>query len=272
MKREKIVMLTDSLACQLYNFFSKIKFSINISQQKVLIKNKELINKNDNKVCFILGNGPSLKDVNIQLIKGYPIFTVNYFFKGGIDIEPSYHVMIDSLYCGSEFTYVQNLIHEHQNTKFILPFQIMTNPKYQNISENDKKNMYFIHTGLKTYLEYIQCDMTKQMTVSLNVLPFTIQCAIYMGYREIYILGYEFGLYAPIATGHFYNSTYAVTDPSDVAENLVRGAIVQRHNWALAQYCKKRGIKIMNLTPESYIKAYPMALYEDIVSKLESKT
>ncbi len=271
MTREKLMLKTDQLSCKLYNITSYIKHPILGNNKYSLSKNRSLREYGKEKVCFIFGNGPSLNTVDPNLIEQYDTFTVNYFFKGNVNLEPTFHVMIDSLFFEKEFDYLQNLIREHRKTKFILPTEIMRNPKYKTIKEEDKDRIIFVEVGLKSYSEYIQFDMTKKMTVSMNVLPFTIQCALYMGFSEIYLMGYEFELYAPIATGHFYNPAHEVTQPSDVAENLMRGAIVQRHNWAIAQYCKKNGIIIKNLTPESYIKAYPMCDYRQTVLDLENR-
>ena len=80
--------------------------------------------------------------------------------------------MIDSLFFEKEFTYMQNLVREHRETRFILPVEIMKNPKFKEMSDEEKARMYFVQADLKTYSEYMQFDMTKKMTVSMNVLPF----------------------------------------------------------------------------------------------------
>lgn len=265
------MLKADKWTCQLYNIVSVICSPVTKKNKLIMERNRELKASLGNGVCFILGNGPSLNDVNIECIKNYTIFTVNFFFKGDVKIEPKYHVMIDSLFFEKEFTYMQNLVREHRETRFILPVEIMKNPKFKEMSDEEKARMYFVQADLKTYSEYMQFDMTKKMTVSMNVLPFAIQCALYMGFSEIYLMGYEFGLYAPIATGHFYNPACEVTQPSDTAENLLRGAIVQRHNWAIAEYCRRNNIIIKNLTPQSYIKAYPMCDFDETIMDLEKR-
>ena len=269
MTRESLMLRADKMACQLYNFTSRITNPLSNVEKNALKKNIELKGIGKGRPCFIFGNGPSLNSVDPKILSGYTTFTVNYFFKGSVKLEPTYHVMIDSLFFEKEFDYLQQLVREHKNTTFILPTEIMKNSKYDNFTEEEKSRIIFVQVGLKTYSEYMQFDMSQKMTVSMNVLPFAIQCALHMGFSKIYLMGYEFGLYAPVATGHFYNPAHEVTQPSDTAENLLRGAIVQRHNWAIAQYCKNNGIEIFNLTPESYIKAYQMRDYFETIELLE---
>lgn len=271
MTRDVLMLKADQLACRAYNTASVIRNNPTKRIRAILKRNLELKDIGRGEACFIFGNGPSLKDIDVDLIKDYTIFTVNYFFKGSVKIEPRYHVMIDPIFFEKEFDHMHELVRQHKDTRFILPTEIMQNPKFRKMNEKEKGRIYFVQIGLKTYSEFIRFDMTRKMTVSMNVLPFTIQCALYMGFTEIYLLGYEFGLYAPVATGHFYDPANEVTKPSDVAENLIKGAIVQRHNWAIAQYCKKNDIVIRNLTPESYIKAYPMQDLYGTVLDLEKR-
>ena len=55
---------------------------------------------------------------------------------------------------------------------------------------------YFVQNGAN-----IRMDMSKIMTGSINVVPAAIECALYMGYRHIYLLGCDMNL-LPV---HFYD-------------------------------------------------------------------
>ena len=50
--------------------------------------------------CFILGNGPSLKEQNIELLKHEYVFTVNQFCRNPISevIKPNFHFWVDDLF------------------------------------------------------------------------------------------------------------------------------------------------------------------------------
>ena len=66
-------------------FFRIIRYSLhsikyyNKRIAKTLDMNKEFENKYAGKRCFILGNGPSLKDEDLSVLKDEYVFTVNQF-------------------------------------------------------------------------------------------------------------------------------------------------------------------------------------------------
>ena len=71
----------------LWNVYQRIKnnyknkIALNIfdkDTKKVLSKNKELENRFSGKRCFIIGNGPSVKQQDISVLKDEFVFTVNY--------------------------------------------------------------------------------------------------------------------------------------------------------------------------------------------------
>ena len=52
---------------------------VRIKNKKILLKNKNIQNKYINQSVYILGNGPSLNNFNINEIKGAKVITMNHF-------------------------------------------------------------------------------------------------------------------------------------------------------------------------------------------------
>ncbi len=271
MQRSELILYLDDKICAMRNNLYRTKFLLKSSEKKLLKKNFDLKGKHEGEVCFILGNGPSLLEIKTKELKQYNTFSVNYFYNGDLGFDSNYHVMIDPVFAGREFGYFAKLIKDKKNTKFIVSTDICRNKDFADLG-TEKDNVYFVNLDLKTHMDYFSYDMTKQMTVSLNVLPFTIQCAIYMGYKKIYLLGCDFGLYGNRPQGYFYRPATGdeKVEPTDCADNVIKGALVQRHFLALAHYCREHQITIKNLTRYSYIRAYPFDTFENVMNELKA--
>ena len=70
-----------------------------IKYKKLLDRNKELVGKYQGRRCFVVGNGPSLKNQDLTKLKGEVVFTVNWMMRSPLfdTLKPTYHVIIDKL-------------------------------------------------------------------------------------------------------------------------------------------------------------------------------
>ena len=125
---------------------------------------------------------------------------------------------------------------------------------------------FFIYPKLFQHNSFVSVECTKNMTASVNVICQCIQVALYMGYKEIYLLGCDFNQYASLRPEHFYNTD---SDGREMYINMGNdakwSAMVHFHHYALNKYATKRGIKIVNLTPNSLIDAYQRGNLMDIL-------
>ncbi len=63
------------------SFLKSIYFSfIDLIYKNRLSNNIDLLNIGSHKRCFILGSGPSIKEINIEKLRGEPIIALNSFF------------------------------------------------------------------------------------------------------------------------------------------------------------------------------------------------
>ena len=81
----------------IYNFLVKFFGVFNIKRRKLLKNNRKL--KRDKDYCFILGNGPSLKSIDLTKINNEDTFAVNYFLDHCPDgFKSKYLVVIDTAF------------------------------------------------------------------------------------------------------------------------------------------------------------------------------
>lgn len=262
-KRDDLMFRMDELACKMLN----IKKSISLmshGKNELLKRNALLEEKGDETICFVLGNGPSLKNIDLKLIENYPCMTVNFFHKGAGDFSSSYHLMIDGLFAETYWDYTKELVKQHKDTKFIV--RSTTYQKFQR-EGLDTERLFAIMADYLPEKDSLRYDMKKPMTGSLNVVPVAIECAMSMGFQKIYLLGCDFNTYAIAKDSHFYDqaSGKIFEQKGYLAGDLVRSALVHKQHYLLEKLSREAGIEIVNLTEGSLIDAYRRDRLENIL-------
>lgn len=272
-KRDRFMFKADRILSCTSNIISDIIFKIDNTKRSVLKRNEKLLlSSSDKDVCFVLGNGPSSNIDNLRKIKGYDSISVNFFHKGAGDIRTKYHLMVDPGFATiiDYSEYARNLIQNEKDTIFIIN-SVTGQYYYGNNCESYPTNVYCIDDGLIQYGDNLHINMCCPMTSSPNVIPTAIECVLYMGYKRIFLLGCEFGLYGnPCeAGGHFYEEQKQRKQREhDSPENLMRCALVHMHHEAIVKYCDKNNVIIRNLTPLSNLGEYDSDDLDNILEEL----
>lgn len=229
--------------------------------KKFLTSNCAMKDKYKGKRCFILGNGPSIKNLNIDLIKGETTFVVNGFYKSPIydRIKPTFHCIYDKYIFDECRDDMQRIISENKyGTSFIFSRRAIG-------KLSDDKNCYYVYSNILPTTHNARYDLTKNANTWLNVIPFVIMCAIYMGFTEIILLGCDFSLFASRKQSHFYDQGASIDRQESLYQDLQGHAIVCCQHSYLKKYCDSHGIKIINATPGSLLDVYPQIELERLV-------
>lgn len=255
----------DNLIYRTYNIVAKVLFQLNSRNKKLVERNGKFKNIHQGERCFILGTGPSLKSVNPTYLKNEKIFGVNYLFKGNIieHITPDYYCLYDQIFHTTDKETTKKLVESFPNTTFFLRTKAYDGLK--NIIKSD--NIYFQQCDQFQYEDYIRVDMQKNMTAPFNVVLGCIQTAIYMGFKEIYLLGCDFNSFASLKQEHFYDKDTVPDRTMSIGFELKYYSMVSYHHYALEKYAKEHNIRIINLTPNSLLDAYERGKLEDIIKK-----
>ncbi len=169
-----------------------------ISAETFLNRNLQLKNSHLGERCFILGNGPSLKTVDFSLLADEFVFTVNFFsfIEGFEKVKTNVHVVVDLA--------AFNAVGESNDVNFNKVIENFLNIGKQNpIVFIDLEGLPFMQqTGLTSLLNLhyllrhgtildnqISIELDKPITSYWNVVQYAIVIAIYMGFKEIYLLG-----------------------------------------------------------------------------------
>lgn len=143
----------------------------------------KLKNKFKNKRLFIIGNGPSLKNINMADIKGEYTFSFNraYIAYDKWGFIPDFYSCVDKIVLPDNKNEINQIIKSKSfsKTKFFFP-------DWAKDIIIKKENVWFLKdcSYMRTFEENI-----KRLVVLGNVGATSIQIAVYMGFRSIILLG-----------------------------------------------------------------------------------
>lgn len=277
-KRDKMLVFNDRINCILNNIWTYFTDPVFLEKRE-LLKNKELCKVgSDEKVCFVIGNGPSLKNVDLSIISKYPTISVNGFYMSDRAIKSTYHVLYDIGYTQGYAEHIVNAINKNPRLNFIVNKRIADTVKGITASKN---KVYAIDASYSQVGDKIKFDLSKRMTGSNNVIPVAIECAMYMGFKNICLLGCDFSMYTQVNGAHFYpdasvmklkllNSKFD-NNVNNVG-NLIRCALIHKEHYSISKTAKQYGINIINATEGSLIDAYECMDLSSFLDYIEGLT
>ena len=219
--------------------------------RKVAKRNAELP-KNEKKsdVVYICGNGPSLNKVDLNDID-CDYIVVNDFYrfqKKNPNNPPKYYLILDDAYLWPGF---EDRYEKLFDPGFETTYVITAAMKHAVERDHPDKKVYYFCPFGNLFSRKHKCDYTKVVGRSWNVVSEAIIFAMYLGYKEIRLLGCDYSVFA--TTAHFYGNAGMSTT---LRRMLFRYAFSTHIHYEIAECAKKRGIKIVNMTKDTLLDAY----------------
>ena len=240
------------------NLFYYIKQKVNFFKEVNFFKLRRLKNIHKNKRAFILGNGPSLCVKDLNKIKDEITFAANkiYLAFNETSFRPKYYFVEDLL------VYEQNIeeISDIKEMKFF-PTIALKNKKIKN-------GVYYklVYENYYPSFPKISDDISKEVFWGATVIYTMIQFAIYMGIKELYLIGLDFNFLVPkgqensneiVSSGeknHFHK------DYRKVGEKWNHPKLEEQYNAFLKvrEYCEKNEIKIYNASRSTKLDIFEL--------------
>lgn len=223
--------------------------------RKLASNNTELKKYKQSDKCYICGNGPSLKKVNMDQLDGDTIVMNNHWKIGAsFKMKPTYYLLADKAFSlpkwESNFEGMMNYCPE---TPHIMTVRM--GPKMDSYHGDTK--VYYFSPLSSTYKSGDSIDFTKNISNAFNVVGWAILLAIYLGYKEIYLLGCDYSLFASRYIQHAYDKNgEKVASPIPLRDMLFKYSITTEIHYQIAKYAKDIGVKIVNLTKDTVLDAY----------------
>lgn len=262
----------DNIAFIIYNFIARIFYALRYLRiYKKLRRNKKLKDIHKGQRCFIVLNGPSLNNYDLSKIdKEFSICT-NYFYQTEHYnlIKPNYYCATDSNFFNvknnlEKKQHIDNILKSSEDCKFIFNIKFLENFELtEKVYITYSKHMPTIF-GIKNELDSISSNF-------ISVSMYAMNLAIYLGFEEIYLLGYDF---EPGILSHFYKDSdmeekskkmqRMETKKEDVCGKYWQYAMAQYQNYYIRDYANKKGVKIFNCNTKSNVRAFEFFKYEEL--------
>lgn len=219
------------------------------------------------KRAFVVGNGPSIKNLNFDKLTNEITFCSNkiYLLKNKFKWRPTFYTVEDYLVLRQNADEIRSYSEEcislfpHLSIKDI---GFIKNCKYFNFNSTFPKVLSgknFIRDGLPWLGSVVHTQ---------------ILLAISLGYKEIFLLGVDFNftiskdakknkkvLVSEGEVNHF-SKNYRKKGEVWKEPNL---ALQEKGHMLIKKYCEDNGIKIFNLTPKSKLKIYKTQKIEKFI-------
>lgn len=274
----------------LKNIISNLKYFIKRKEyKKILSKNKVFKNSHIGERCFILGNGPSLKNVDFSKLTNEFTFSVNQLMRRDdfTSLNPNIHFWADeNFFIGdSNKKEIEELITTMKKVydtgaKVFYPISSM---KFVNDNSLYFENRVFFHySKLRMSDNYKgEIDFSKNTFGFGTVVQWCITLAIYMGFKEIYLLGCDNTAILACFNSFLQNDisenyTYSLSENErkrmaniveiSTMENTINAHLMTLYDYrALNNYCKRKGVKIINCSEKTLIDSLERGKLEDVL-------
>lgn len=241
--------------------------------------------------CFIIGNGPSIKRIDLSALKDKIVFTVNQSprIKDFDKIETNYHVWVDESFFSLDSDSPEDMellqVMKNVKTSEKSPVVFYKTSAYQMIQKYKLDRELDIHYIMDGSINFDSPDVDFPIDRPLPAFPtcihYAILIAVYMGFTEIVLLGCDCtGLINTINARREDCSEY--TYAYDVSDNEAKRMQKQQECTKLADemlwyskllstygvlysYCKSRGCNLVNATKGSVLEELPKVDLKDFI-------
>lgn len=259
--------------------------------KKKVAENKRFKNLHSGQRCFILGNGPSLKAQDISPLKDEVVFVVNQAARNPQirELAPTYHFWLDPVFF--------NLSSEKEEDMEVLetysalytdtnrPITFMPQQAFRFVKESKldvKIDICYFVNKIRVGKEFSkEFDFSKVIPCFGTVVHCCIAMALYMGFKEIYLLGIDStGIITIINSAldssegeYAYDVSYnerkrmhnQYSDPEFLKASIIGFGDLLDTYGKFYRYGKKHGSEIINCSSKTIVTALPRKRLEDVL-------
>lgn len=265
----------------------KIKFRITDEEgYNYICKNKKFKNINNGKRCFIIGNGPSLNNIDLKALKNEDVITVNNInkVKDYEQLNIKYHLWSDPDYFNGKYDINETLknfkkMFDNKEITFFVP--LYARDFFNNYEFDTNRVNYFLNRVILDDKSDVLTILTEPINMFRSVVQYAVVIAIYMGYKEIYLLGCDgTNICAVIDAVLDRTSTeYHAYKDDSVKLEFKKNPLPMEYNFyaqsrafmlwrRLGEYAKANEIILKNCTETTLIDCIDRIRLEEVINEL----
>jgi hypothetical protein len=253
-----------SLSQPRYNI-SRIRFWLAVRFGVRYLRNEKrlslLKNKHYGRRAFLIGNGPSLRVSDLSLLEGEVTFASNkiYLAFGSTSWRPTYYCVED------DQVFLQNYTDIHCLSDVV---KLVSNSLLQ-FGPPINDAIYFNHRWHSFFpgLPDFSVDPFEGVYWGSTITYTMVQLALYMGIKEIYLLGIDFKFEVPESSAHTDQLILSVGEQNHFHQDYRKkgerwnkpNLHMQRQSFKrVMQFCETNDIKIYNLSRQTELDLIPL--------------
>lgn len=246
----------------------------------LLAQNAALKNRHRGERCFILGNGPSVKEIDLSALAGQIVISVSngYLHSGYSLVCPKYHCVPQTHHPMTEDDIVRWFIEMHANLGDAVLFLNETEAELverHGLFKGREIHYLDMRESFDSWNDRNIIDLTKSVPRVQSVPVMVLMVAMYLGFREIVLLGVD---HDHFRTGRYVyafdpqvqkgkdasvkDDGIVVTPLYDEFHSLAR---LWRQYRVLREIAHSNGISIFNASPSSELDEFPRVRLEDVL-------
>lgn len=250
--------------------------------------NHELENIHKGKRCFVIGNAPSLNTQDLSVLKDEIVLTVNQISRNKQfkSLNTNYHFWADpgffkenSKEGDKELLEVMMSVNTEGNRPVCF-FPLEAKEFVSKKKLDQILNVRYFVPGHILFDQYKKIDFSGMIPGMNTVVQYAIMLGIYMGCTEIYLLGCDCtGILSYIETktdsGNFEYAYDISQAEAERMKAMLGGVSCEQtfYGWAkifegyrlLGEYCKQKGVQLINVTNGGILDCLPRKKFENVV-------
>lgn len=281
MKKDFMINGFAALYSKLGGNYWRGRYWVDKKARKLVGRNIKFKDIHKGQRCFVLGNAPSLREIDFDLLKKEYVFTVNsVMLMDGYDkLNINYHFWMDPVNFNitsdgvevdiSQMVKNMSEIGRQKDIECFVPYFA-----YDFVTDNNldlSLNINYIYAG-KPLKANSKTVVLNKMTYGVNLtIQYAIMTAIYMGFSEIYLIGVEETAIIGLLQDGYVKHAYSKEDAAHVkvnkkwVEETVTGyakAFIEYR--LLMELCLRNGILLRNCTPNSLVESIPYIDFNEL--------